>query len=50
MAKDENLSGPFVSLKVTDAGGRKFSIFVLRGRNNERGWREMVDMMRDLGV
>ena len=28
MAKNGNYAGPFVSLKVTDACGKKFSIFV----------------------
>ena len=50
MAKDVNLVGPFVSLKVIDAKGRNFSIFVPRGRNYEGGWRETVGLLRELRV
>ena len=38
MTKDGNHSGPFVSLKVTDAGRKNFSIIVPKGGRNGRGW------------
>ena len=50
MAKDGNHVGPFVSLKVANASGKKFSIVVLKGGRNVRGWREMADFPRELGV
>ena len=50
MAKDRNHVGPIVSLKVIDAGGKNFSIFVPIGERNGRGWREMTDLLRELGV
>ena len=37
MEKDSNHASPFVRLKVADAGGRRFSILVPRGRSNEGG-------------
>ena len=50
MTKDGNHAGPFVSLKVTDAGRKNFSIFVLKGGRNSRGWLEMAELLRELGV
>ena len=50
MTKDGNCAGPFVSLKVTDIGWKKFSIFVPKGGRNGRGWREMAELLRELGV
>ena len=50
MAKNGNHTGSFVSLKVTDAGGKNFSIFVPKGGRKDRGWHEMVDLLCELGV
>ena len=50
MTRDGNHVGPFVSLKVIDAGWKNFSIFVPKGGRNGRGWREMTNLLRELGV
>ena len=50
MAKNGNHVGPIVSLKVTDAGGKNFSIFVLKGGRKGGGWRDMENLLRELGV
>ena len=49
MEKDSNHAGPFVRLKVADAGGRYFSIFVPRGRSNKGGWRKMATLLSEMG-
>ena len=49
MAKNTNRAGPFVSLKVFDPKGKKFSFFVPRGRQKER-WCEMAEILREMGV
>ena len=49
MAKNTNQAGPFVSLKVFDPKGKKFSLFVPRGRQKER-WCEMTEILREMGV
>ena len=49
MAKNTNRAGPFVSLKVFDPKGKKFSLFVPRGRQKE-GWCEMAEILREMGV
>ena len=50
MAKNGNHVGPFMGLKVTDAGGKNFSIFMSKGGRKGRGWHEMVDLLCELGV
>ena len=50
MAKNGNHIGPFVSLKVTDASEKNFFIFVPKGGRKGEGWREMVDLLCELGV
>ena len=50
MIKDGNCAGPFVSLKVIDVGRKFFSIIVPEGGRNGRGWREMAELLRELGV
>ena len=50
MVKETNQAGPFVKLKVSDAGGKSFSIFVPRGRKNEAGWRVMASLLRESGI
>ena len=50
MTKNGNHASPFVSLKITDAGGKNFSIFVTKGGRTGRGWCEMVDLLCELGV
>ena len=50
MAKDGNHAGPFVSLKVTNAGRKNFSIFVPKRGRNSRGWHEMENLLGELGV
>ena len=49
MAKDMNRASPFVSLKAFDPRGKKFSLFVSRGRQKE-GWCEMAEILREMGV
>ena len=49
MTKDGNRASPFVSLKVINVGWKKFSIVVPKGGRNGRGWREMAELLRELG-
>ena len=50
MEKDSNHAGPFVRLKVVDAGGRHFSIFMPQGKGNEMGWRKTATLLREMGI
>ena len=49
MEKNTNRASPFVSLKVFDPKGKKFSLFVPRGRQKE-GWCEMAEILREMGL
>ena len=50
MAKNGNHASPFVSLKVTDEGGKNFSIFMPKGGRKRGGCLEMENLLRELGV
>ena len=49
MEKDINHIGPFIRLKVINADGKSFSIFVPKGRSGENGWSEIVRVLKELG-
>ena len=50
MVKETNQVGPFARLKVSNARGKSFSIFVPRGSKNEAGWRDMATLLLAFGV
>ncbi|RVW38175.1 hypothetical protein CK203_106207 [Vitis vinifera] len=49
LSRDYNKGGCFLRLGVVDLEGKRFSVFIPKGRGVKGGWASMVDILRSLG-
>lgn len=49
LSRDYNRGGCFLRLGVADLEGKRFSVYIPRGRGERGGWASMADTLRSLG-